>query len=155
MSKFKQSRQLRAQGPTRVARYLSPGKSQLGSLQQQTDAIATLKSRLWPALAGPLRGHCELANFRGQTLVIIADSPVWAARLRHTSPQILHAARTLCKIDAQKLQIKIRPMAQAQPRNRATRPLAASSASHLREIAEGLEDQELKAILLNIARAGQ
>lgn len=37
----------------------------------------------------PLKQHCQVATLRGETLVILADSPVWAARLRFEAPALL------------------------------------------------------------------
>ena len=69
-------------------------------------------------------------------------------------PQILHAARELCKVDAQKLQIKIQPFTVARPRVTHSRTMARESTAHLREVASSVEDEELKEILLNIANQG-
>ena len=141
----------RGSGPQKIAKYLSPGNSRLSSIQQQASAIDALKSALWPAIPTLLQQNCDLANYRGHTLVFVVSSPVWAAKLRHTSAGILHAARKLCKIDAQKLQIKIQPSTVSKPRSNRPRTLAKEPAAHLRDVASTVEDEELKQILLNIA----
>lgn len=40
-------------------------------------------------IAEPLKQHCRVATVRGEVLVILADSPVWAARLRFEAPALL------------------------------------------------------------------
>ena len=154
MKNSKPSIQRRGTGPRKVSNYLASTSAQLSALQQQTTAIAALKAALWPVIPTTLQACCDVANFRGQTLVLVANSPVWAAKLRHMSPQILHAARTLCKIDAQKLQIKIQPVVQVKPPERSSRSLPARSAAHLKEVAAGVDDEELREILLTIASRG-
>jgi hypothetical protein len=151
MNKPKSSNRGRVQGPQSILKHLAASQSGLSRLQQQAFAIHAIKATLWPSIPSPLQAHCDVANFRGQTLILVADSPVWAARLRHTSPQILHAARELCKIDAQKLLVRIQPLeVRPQPVGKA-RSLPESSATHLREVAETVEDDELREILLGIA----
>ena len=151
MNKSKSPTRKRGLGPKKIAKYLAPGNSRLSALLQQTIAIRTLKVALWPAIPTSLQAHCDVANFRGQTLVLVTHSSVWAAKLRHISPRILHAARKLCKIDAQKIQIKIQPFTVAKPQSTRPRTLPQRTAVHLRDVASGVEDEELKEILLTIA----
>ncbi|MCL5668823.1 MAG: DUF721 domain-containing protein [Gammaproteobacteria bacterium] len=37
----------------------------------------------------PLKQHCRVATVRGEVLVVLTDSPVWAARLRFEAPALL------------------------------------------------------------------
>ena len=152
MNKSKSSSRARSKGPREIVKHLAAGHSRLSRIQQQAFAIGAIKVALWPAIPTPMQAHCDVANFRGQTLIIVANSPVWAARLRHISPQILHAARELCKIDAQKLLIRIEPKQAQRQNTRRPRTLPESSIKHLTEVAAGVEDEELKEILLGIAK---
>ncbi len=40
-------------------------------------------------LSAPLKEHCQVATLRDGVLVLLADSPVWAARLRFEAPALL------------------------------------------------------------------
>ncbi len=109
-----------------------------------------MKSALWPFLLPSLRSHCELANLRDSTLFFVADSSLWAARLRHTSPQILHAARERCKIDATRLKVRVEPKP-AAPDQKPRRRLSARAREVLRQAAETMNDEELARALAALA----
>ncbi len=42
----------------------------------------------------PLKQHCRVATLRGEVLVLLADSPAWAARLRFEAPALLERLAT-------------------------------------------------------------
>lgn len=54
-----------------------------------------LDRRLRPLLPDPLAAHARLANFENGRLVFLVDAPVWRARLRLATPELLDAARSL------------------------------------------------------------
>lgn len=61
---------------------------------QRAQAMAELAGRLAAALPDELRPGIRAANVRGDgELVVIADSPAWAARLRVEGEKLLAAAR--------------------------------------------------------------
>ena len=54
-----------------------------------------LDRRLRPLLPDPLAAHARLANFENGRLVFLVDAPVWRAKLRLATPELLGAARSL------------------------------------------------------------
>lgn len=60
---------------------------------QRAQAMAALADRLAAALPDELRPGIRAANVRDHELVVIADSPAWAARLRFEAEKLLAAAR--------------------------------------------------------------
>lgn len=54
-----------------------------------------LDRRLRSSLPQPLAAHARLANLDGSALVYLVDSPVWHARLRLASGELLDAARSI------------------------------------------------------------
>jgi hypothetical protein len=83
------------------------GQSGLGSLVQRAQALAELDRRLQLALPGNLRGQCQLANVRQDTVVLVCQSQIEASKLRMFSRQILQIIRDDFKIPAKKLRIKV------------------------------------------------
>ncbi len=67
---------------------------------QQAKMLSKYTALLREILPPECLAHVEVANIRNQSLMLIADSPVWATRLRQLSPQILQA---LTKPDSSKL----------------------------------------------------
>lgn len=85
-----------------------------------------LDRRLRPLLPDPLAAHARLANFENGRLVFVVDSPVWRARLRLATPELIDAARSL-GLAAAELVIKTAPV---MPRPmQVTRPAIALSAA--------------------------
>lgn len=57
--------------------------------------LDALEQQLRPCLPFPLSEHCRLANIAGDRLVFVVDSPVWNARLRLASAELVEMARSL------------------------------------------------------------
>lgn len=57
--------------------------------------LDALEQQLRPCLPFPLSEHCRLANITGDRLVFVVDSPVWNARLRLVSTELVEMARSL------------------------------------------------------------
>lgn len=83
---------------------------------------------------------------------MVARSPVWAAKLRHTSPEILHAAVNLCKIDVGELVVRVDPGHWPKASHKRKRGVSKVVAEHLETVAEGITDSELKDQLERLAK---
>ena len=57
--------------------------------------LEALEQRLRPHLPPALAPHARLANVDGGKLVFLVDSPVWRARVRLASAELLDAARSI------------------------------------------------------------
>lgn len=90
-----------------------------------------LDRRLRPFLPPPLAAHARLANYERGRLVFLVDAPVWRAKLRLLSPELLDAARSI-GLDAVEFVIKtsLAPVAPppVAPRNTVTMSPAAREA---------------------------
>lgn len=70
------------------------GNGELSDVVRRARAMADLAGRLTAALPADLRPGIRAANIRDDCeLVVIADSPAWAARLRFEGEKLLAAAR--------------------------------------------------------------
>lgn len=108
-------------------------------------------------ILGPeLATHCQLANIRGNTLVVAVSSTAWATRVRYQSPQLLQKIRCeerLRGIDT--IHVRITPLASpltstSHSIRRASMSDAASEC--LSQCAEGIEDQNLRSALRHLAK---
>jgi len=77
-----------ATGPQRLIRHLG-GRSESAALLARAALLAQQSERLRAHLPEPLDRHCVLANVRGDTAVLAADSAAWASRLRYLAPALL------------------------------------------------------------------
>src|SRR3546814_16319631 len=57
--------------------------------------LEALEQRRRPHLPPAIAAHARLANVDGGRLVFLVDSPVWRARLRLASAELLDAARSV------------------------------------------------------------
>ncbi|MFK7955790.1 MAG: DciA family protein [Lysobacterales bacterium] len=151
MSGYRSKSARRDASPTNLKNLLA-GNTSLHALHRHAAEVSQLQNALWPFLPPSLRPHCKLANYRDSTLFLHADSPVWAAKARHASPQILHTARVRCKISARKLVVRVRwtpnPAASTKPVN----ALGKAASIHLEQAAEHCPDPDIAATLQRIAR---
>ena len=100
---------------------------------QWLDAVDQL---LRPALPVGVNAHARLANVRGNTLVLVADAPVWHAKLRLAGPELIAAARSIgLEVDAVTIKLATRPW---QPHPAATAPRIPPSAASQKGLAAAL-----------------
>ncbi len=70
------------------------GNGELSDIVQRAQAMAALADRLSALLPDGLGAGIRAANVRADgELVVVADSPAWAARLRFEGDKLLAAAR--------------------------------------------------------------
>ena len=74
-------------GPRRAADLLD-GNAALGGLAAAARRAGKLEQALRRALPADLRPHLRGAHLRDATLVILADGPAWATRLRFLEPEL-------------------------------------------------------------------
>jgi len=106
-------------------------------------------------LPAALRAHCRLANVREGTVVMTADSPVWAARLKYLGPTLLEQLRRGHGLEGKELRVRIAPAAvpETPPLRRPVMPAAAGDA--LRSLAEHESDPDLAAALRRLGSRGR
>ena len=102
-----------------------------------------------------LADHCHLAHFDGSRMVIVADSPAWANRLRFSVDTLLSQLKQysnrfhrLSKID-----VAVRPNLPEQPQpDVVERLISVQAAQYIEEGAEAIQDSELKQAMQRLAR---
>jgi hypothetical protein len=113
-----------------------------------------LLERVRAALPPPLGAHCLSAGLSERGLVLTADSPVWATRLRFSVPRITEHLPDVPPGRA--VRVRVRPAdtsaGRLQTKRRLT--LSARNARLLRETAEGIADPELSRALERLSCAG-
>jgi hypothetical protein len=73
-----------------------------------------------------------LANVRGDKLVYIVDAPVWHAKLRLATPELLDAARSIgLAVATLNVKTTLQPLRPLPPAARSAPPMSAASQSGL------------------------
>jgi hypothetical protein len=111
-------------------------------IRGQSLLLENLLSQLPP----DFRPHCTGVRPDGDTLVVFADSPVWATRLRYEAPRILPGT------GFRNLRVRVAPpAATVRPAVRKAPSLPGAAAALLRETAAAVADPDLAAALLRLA----
>ena len=113
--------------------------------------LAQVDRMLRQVLPAELAGHCVLANIRGNALVFLADSPLWATRLRLYHTALVDGARRRVSAELDRLSVKVARFDPVPPEPFATKPLSNVAATHLKEAASSQADPELRELLLRLA----
>lgn len=127
-----------------------------GSLQRSLEHSRRLKQLdygIRSLLPADLANHCQTANLRNNSVIMQADSTVWATRLRYQVPELLKQLRCHDALKGLKtIRVTVAPLSGPQPPKR--KPLAISNENGdvLRSAADSLSDPELAAALRRLAR---
>ena len=128
-----------------------PGNRYL-QLRSRVRVLLALEQQLEQILPAPLNSHCSTLNLSGTTLILAAESPVWAARLRFHAPQLVKQLSGRIPVDIRAVRIRVKAPQRAVPARPASRPRRSSAgAAALRRTAETIADPELKSGLLKLA----
>ena len=116
-------------------------------------SLMDLDSVVHKLLPAPLNDHCRVLTIRDKQLVLAADSPVWAARLRFHTHQLLQQLSRHHAVKLSTVRVRVRPPdRQAVPEKlQSPRGLVASSSTALKQTAQAISDPELKTALLRLA----
>ena len=141
----------RMSNPLQIRKLL--GGSQYSRLVSQARTLMSLEALLQELLPEPLNVHCRLLAIREETLMLAADSPVWAARLRFHAPQLV---KQLCHTQTVKLrtvQVRVRPPERNVPteHRKTTMQCSKESKAALQQVAQSISDPGLKTALLRLA----
>ncbi len=115
--------------------------------------LAELDAQLQTLLKAPLRQHCRVLALREPVLVLAADSPVWAARLRFCAAQLIRQFSLPRSLHLNSIRVRVRPAEpaatdlQVRPGNRRSRRGSAA----IQLAADTVSDAELKTSLRKLA----
>lgn len=94
-----------------------------GDTLRRAQWLDSVDQLLRPHLPPGLAAHARLANVRGDKLVFVVDAPVWHARLRLATRELVDAARSV-GLDVAGLSVKttLQPLRPLPPAARTTTP---------------------------------
>lgn len=81
----------------------------LASLVDRARFLRQLDRDVRAGLPETLSHHTQVANLRGDCLVMLADSPVWATRLRYQRQSVLDLLWRTHSIRCRTLEVKVQP----------------------------------------------
>jgi len=144
--------------PKRVAGLLAGSHDILQPLLARAKRLEQLNHVLRNQLPPPLNQHCQVANIRGDTLVLHADSSAWALKLRYSVPVMLaQLQKTPSLQNLRSIDIKVKPTSvTAAPAEKPRRAhMSGDAASLLDSMADAITHPKLQAALHRLARHGK
>jgi hypothetical protein len=128
-------------------------RSEAARLLSRARALRELDALVHELIPSPLNRHCRVLSVRNDALIVAADSPVWAARLRYQTSQLVKQLTTDSSVKLRTVQVRVRAcecprgsgIAQVQP------PLSKRNSIVLKQAARSVTDAGLKAALLRLA----
>lgn len=115
--------------------------------------LEKLNATILPLLPEASRSHIQAANYDNQELILIVDSPIWAARLRTQHKTIINRLKKELNFPVNSFKIKFQQPVIRKPQPAKHHPnLSNSSATLIRQTANSVEDEELKKALLRLSK---
>lgn len=142
-----------------VKQLLYTQQGDLAGLIQRSRQLADLDELVRTHLGEPIGAHVRVANLNQRSLVLQADSPTWATRIRYQIPGIIRfLAQSLPGDPPRDARVITRPpLSRPTPRHDSRRTeLPAAAAALFRSLAERPEapdghDADFRAALLRLA----
>jgi len=126
-------------------------------LAQPVARLRWLEQALRACLPADCAAHCRVAGVDGETLVLIADSPAWRARLQFCVGEIISHFNSLGKPPIRHVRVRVGQRLDIQAPAVAASPalqMPAASARGFAALARETTDVELKRALERLARRG-
>ncbi|MDH5648645.1 MAG: DUF721 domain-containing protein [Gammaproteobacteria bacterium] len=131
-------------------------KDILMKLKEKTRAAEQLQA-LWRSQAGSeLATRIRATGYQDGVLNVIAESSVWAAKMRHQGPALVRKLRTVDTFkDLQKIHVRIEPIAAEKENHKPLRAVELSEQSRalIEQVASGIDDIALKTAMLRLSGA--
>ena len=138
-----------------IHKLLRAQKSNVAELVTQARQLGHLSDIVQAMLEPSLADHCHLAHFDGSRMVLVADSPAWAARLRFSLDTLVSQLKQYSNKfhGLSKIEVAVRPELPDLPQpDVVKRAISVEAAQYIEESAQGIEDTELKQALRRLAQ---
>jgi len=129
-------------------------KPAMQQLVQQANNLLALNQRLSQLLPVPHAQHYQIAAVEHYTLIILASSSAWAARLRLQQSKIIKGFQD---IPIQSISIRVNPevTSSAQPTRKQPKTMSQQTSKLLIELSETTSDPKLKQALHRLSQRAQ
>ncbi|HEK1686656.1 TPA: DUF721 domain-containing protein [Pseudomonas putida] len=137
-----------AQPPAALLRQARPLRLLLNQAERLEHLQRLLESQLQPAA----RAHCHVASWRDGCLLLVVTDGHWATRLRYQQKRLLTTLRAMeAFANLQRIKFQVQPPVGAPARPTHITELSQQAAQSLRETAQGIDDEKLRAALERLA----
>ena len=144
--------------PYSVGSYLHSARSrELAGLLQHIEWLASLNAKIRHHLPPELASQCEVIEYNDKELILLANSPVWVARLRYAAADLKGRLAAAYGLRVPSVKVRVSPLSCSEPRRqrRAGPRLSAGNARLIRQTARAVKDKKLAAALCRLADHGR
>lgn len=124
-------------------------------ITEKRQLLEKLNAVILPLLPEVSRPHIKIGSYNkdNQELILIAKSPVWAARLRTQYKTIICSLKKELSFPVNSIKIKFQQPIKSKSKPKKQAPvISANAASLIRQTANSLEDEGLKNSLLQLSK---
>ena len=108
--------------------------------------MSRLDNKLTAILDITLSPHCQVADFRHHSLILVCSSATFATRIRMISQQLLDSFKEEGEHGIERIKIRIAPVNRPQPEVRKKRTLSSAAVQALGRFASDSGDADIQAI---------
>jgi hypothetical protein len=144
--------------PISIGSYLRSRQSrQLTGLLQHAEWLSHLTRQVRRHLPPEFADRFEVVESNANCLVLLTNSPVWAARLRYASTDLRQRLAAADALQVNRIKVRVSPARclQSRRKRQARRRLSAENARLLRQTAQALTDRKLADALCRLAERGE
>ena len=142
--------------PVSVANLLTLKNKQISPVIGEANRLIQIKIIVSQALDQQIADHIEIGKAHNGVLTLVADSPVWATRVRYMQNEIINRLKNYAITKhIFKITIKVRPIdysRQAKKREHSRLSLSQNTANKMLEAINSISDPALKSALLRITK---
>ncbi len=140
--------------PTDLGHLLGRSSGHIRALVHRARHLQQLTTKLQNYIKPPLSHHCAVTNINNEVLILHADSPVWAARLRYRIPDIQKYMQDQCGLKTlHSIRIRVLlPECGSRNQNARRMKITPDTARLLRKVAASVPDPMLRSVLLRLSR---
>ncbi len=143
-----------------ISSLLQPNHRDLQTVLSKVKAIQTLNQTIIPMLDESLQKYCQVANLTNGVLVLLTANGSVATQMRYTIPDLLKKLRGNPSLrHIREVQCKVRPPVEVdvvrggvKTKRKKVALLSTETAETLMDMAETIEDPELRAAMQRIAQ---
>ena len=118
----------------------------LGKLLAHAKELNRLDQKLESFLDPALSAHCQVAEFRNHTLILVCSNATFATRIRMISQQLLDSFREEGEPGIEHIELRIAPVNRPQPEVRKQKDLSPAAIQALGRFAADSDDADIQAI---------
>jgi hypothetical protein len=132
-------------GPTPLAQC-----APIADLAARARELDLLSQQMLPLLPAPLRDHVHYACLRNDRILLLVESPAWAARARIDQTRILNAIHSL-GLAATSVTAKVAPIQVPHGSSATTQRPSPHVAQRIRAAAKAISDPDLRGLFDELA----